>query len=94
MITRTDLMKETAKRANLTQKEVKRIFDVYQECFYDALKTQDDIRVFEGVTFTVKEASPRVCRHPKTGGIINVPAKKKLAIRTGVAVNNILADMK
>ena len=94
MITKKELTKEIANRAGITHKEAMRIFDVVQETFYEALETQDDVKLFDGVIFTVKEGAPRTARNPRTGETINIPAKKRAAVRFGKAVKDILANMK
>ena len=94
MITKKELTKEIAARANITHKEAMRIFDIVQETFYEALETQDDVKLFDGVIFSVKDTAPRVGRNPMTGEAVNIPAKKKASVRFGKAVKDILANMK
>ena len=94
MITKKDLVNEIAGRAGITKKETARIFDVFQETFYSAIETQDDVRLFDGVTFSVKDAAPRTCRNPLTGEAVEVPARKRMSVRFGKAVKEILANMK
>lgn len=94
MITKKELTKEIAGRANITHKEAMRIFDITQEVFYEALETQDDVKLFDGVIFSVKDTAPRTGRNPMTGEAINIPAKKKASVRFGKAVKDILANMK
>ena len=71
-----------------------RIFDIVQETFYEALETQNDVKLFDGVIFTIKDTAPRIARNPMTGETVNVPAKKKASVRFGKAVKDILANMK
>lgn len=94
MITKKELTKEIADRAGITHKEAMRIFDIVQETFYEALETQDDVKLFDGVIFSVKDTNPRIGRNPLTGETINIPAKKKASVRFGKAVKDILANMK
>lgn len=94
MITKKELTKEIADRAGITHKEAMRIFDIAQEVFYEALETQDDVKLFDGVIFSVKDTAPRVGRNPMTGEAINIPAKKKASVRFGKAMKDALANMK
>ena len=94
MITKKELTKEIADRAGITHKEAMRIFDIVQETFYEALETQDDVKLFDGVIFSVKDTAPRVGRNPMTGEAVNIPAKKKASVRFGKAVKDLLAIMK
>ncbi len=94
MITKKDLMKEVAGRANITQKEATRIFDIIQDTFYDALASQEDVKLFDGVTFSVKDVAARTGRNPLTGESINIPAKKKASVRFGKTVKELLANIK
>jgi len=94
MITKKELTKEIAGRANITHKEAMRIFDIVQETFYEALATQEDVKLFDGVIFSVKDTAPRVGRNPMTGETVNIPAKKKASVRFGKTIKNLLADMK
>jgi nucleoid DNA-binding protein len=94
MITKKELTKAIADRANITHKEAMRIFDVVQEIFYEALESQEDVKLFDGVIFTIKDSAPRTARNPRTGETISVPAKKKASVRFGKTVKDILANMK
>lgn len=94
MITKKELTKEIAGRANITHKEAMRIFDIVQETFYEALATQEDVKLFDGVIFSVKDTAPRVGRNPMTGEAVNIPAKKKASVRFGKTIKSLLADMK
>lgn len=94
MITKKELTKAIADRANITHKEAMRIFDIVQETFYEALESQEDVKLFDGVIFSVKDTSPRIGRNPMTGEAVNIPAKKKASVRFGKAVKDLLANMK
>lgn len=94
MITKKELTKEIANRAGITHKEAMRIFDIVQETFYEALETQEEVKLFDGVIFSIKDSAPRIARNPMTGETINVPAKKRATVRFGKAVKDILANMK
>jgi DNA-binding protein HU-beta len=71
-----------------------RIFDIAQEVFYEALESQEDVKLFDGVIFSVKNTAPRTGRNPMTGEAIDIPAKKKASVRFGKAVKDLLANMK
>ena len=82
MITKKELTKEIAGRADITHKEAMRIFDIAQ------------VKLFDGVIFSVKDTAPRTGRNPMTGEVINIPAKKKASVRFGKAVKDLLANIK
>lgn len=94
MITKKDLMKETAGRASITQKEAARVLDIFEECFIEALETQEDVKLFDGVIFSIKTSAPRQIRNIKTGEMINVPEKKKMSVRFGKTIKELLANLK
>lgn len=94
MITKKDLMKETAARANISQKETTRILDIFEEVFKEALETQADVKVFDGVIFNVKTVAPRQIRNIQTGAMMDIPEKKKMSVRYGKAIKDFLASIK
>jgi len=56
-------------------KQAGEVLDVIGEIITDALKSGDEIVLPEIGKFLVKEKAARKARNPKTGEVVNVPAK-------------------
>lgn len=93
MVTKQDIIKVTAGRTNKTQKEITYILSTFQDCFYEALETEEPVKLFDGIIFEVKNVKPRTARNPMTGETIEVPAKKKLSARFGKKVKEFLNEI-
>jgi len=78
-----EMIKEIAVKTGFTQKDTKTVIDAMKEVVYGTLADGDEIKVFDGLTITTVSKDARVCRNPRTGETINVPAKRMPKARFG-----------
>ena len=90
MVAKTEIVKEVAKRTGLSQKNVNEVLNAYSDCIYTALETGDSVRVVEGISLKLRDVNARTARNPRTGEIIDVPAKKKINVTFGTAAKDFL----
>lgn len=90
------LIKATAEKSNMSQKDVKLVLDSYRDVVLENLSTEEKIKVLDIIICEVKETSPReerLSKHPRTGETITIPAKpagKKVNTRTTTALKNAI----
>ena len=81
MKTSKELIKEIATKATtedrkVTQAEAKEELDRVTGCIVDAIVSGDGVRLMGLGTFTVEDKPAHVARNPRTGEMVQVPAKK------------------
>jgi DNA-binding protein HU-beta len=80
---KADLVEKVARDANITKKAAARAVDsVFDGISYSLQKGKRVTLVGFG-SFEVRRRAPRRARNPRTGTIINVPAKKVPKFRPG-----------
>ena len=69
-------IKATTKDRKVTQAEAKEELDRVIGCIVDAIVSGDGVRLMGLGTFTVEDKPAHVARNPRTGEMVQVPAKK------------------
>ncbi|MBF0515596.1 MAG: integration host factor subunit beta [Nitrospirae bacterium] len=83
-MTRSELRDLVIQRTHgLTGVQTAIIVEVFFQSITDALSRGDRIEVRGFGNFTLKSRKPRKARNPKTGEIVDVPAKKVLHFKIG-----------
>lgn len=78
-----EMIKEIATKTGFTQKDTKTVIDAMKDVVYGTLANGEEVKVFDGLTMTTVSKDARVCRNPRTGESINVPAKKAVKAKIG-----------
>lgn len=74
-MTKKETIKKISEAINETQKRTSEILDAIQEVVFEGMAAQDEVKLFDGVTFVGVHKDPTVARNPQTGESIDVPAK-------------------
>jgi len=82
-VTKEQLVKAVAAKAEITQKEAARAVNAFQEAVQEALARGEEVRVVGFGTFLVRERAERKGRDPRTGQEMEIPAKRVVAFRPG-----------
>lgn len=82
-VNKTELIKQIAKEANLTQKDASSALQAVLNQITKALQQGDKVQLFSFGTFEVRERSERNGRNPKTGEMMIIPASKVPAFKAG-----------
>ncbi|AEG15185.1 histone family protein DNA-binding protein [Desulfofundulus kuznetsovii DSM 6115] len=82
-MTKADLIKAVAEKADLTQKAAARAVDAFIEAVQEAVGKGEDVRIPGFGAFVVKERAERQGRDLRTGEVITIPARKVVAFRAG-----------
>jgi integration host factor beta subunit len=67
----------------LTRKESEMVVNIVFDSMGDALRSGEKVEIRGFGSFTVRERDAREARNPKSGEIVNIPAKKTPFFKTG-----------
>ncbi len=67
----------------LTRKESEMVVNIVFDSMGDALRNGEKVEIRGFGSFTVRERDAREARNPKSGAIVNIPAKKTPFFKTG-----------
>lgn len=85
---KTDLIKEVASKASLTQEQARLALDAVTDAISGALVNGEQVTLIGFGTFGVSEHGERKGRNPQTGAAVIIPAKKVVKFKAG----SILSD--
>ena len=74
--TKKDIVKAVAKATGFTQKEIAVIVDTFLEVISSNFLTNNRIELRGFGVFSTKIRKPKIARNPKTGEIVNLPARE------------------
>ena len=87
-MTKTELIKATATKAEKTIKETGEIVTALQEVIMETLKAGEDIRVPGFGSLEVKDVAARVGRNPLTGESLHIKEHKTVKAKLSKAVKD------
>jgi DNA-binding protein HU-beta len=80
-VTKSELMASLANDTGLKKKEVENVMQALNNTIYKTLKKETKIKL-EGLgVFQLKNRKARIARNPRTGEMVNVPAKRVVKFR-------------
>jgi integration host factor beta subunit len=83
-MTKSELVDKVAEaNAALTRKDSEAIVNIIFDSMGDALRTGEKVEIRGFGSFTVRERSAREARNPKSGEVVNIPAKRVPFFKTG-----------
>jgi DNA-binding protein HU-beta len=80
---KTELVKQVAATAELSQKDATAAVNAVFEAVTNALANGEKVQLIGFGTFEVRERSARTGRNPQTGAEITIPATKVPAFKAG-----------
>lgn len=89
-MTKAEFIKAVAEAAELTQKETKRVLEKMQDVAFAAMKEEDEVKLFDGVTLLGVMKEARMARNPMTGEEVEVPAKMAPKCKFGKACKDAI----
>ena len=88
---KTEFYKAVADRTGMTQKDTKTVFETAQEILTETLKADEEVKIFDGVTFSRVYRDARESRNPRTGEAITVDAKYTPKVKIGKVFKEAIA---
>ncbi len=86
-MTKSELLASLANDTGLKKKDVDNVMQALRNTIYKTLKKEHKIKLDGLGVFQLKDRKARVARNPRTGEMVNVPAKKVIKFR-------VLKDLK
>ena len=80
---KTEFYKAVADRTGMTIKDTKTVFETAQEIMHEALRRDEEVKMFDGITFSRVYREARAGRNPSTGETITVEAKYAPKVKIG-----------
>lgn len=85
-MTKSELIESVAKKANLTAKAAREAVGAMLEGIRDNLKKGEKVVLTGFGTFLVRSRAARKGRNPRSGAVINIPARKTPGFIAGKAL--------
>ena len=80
-MSKTDIVQKIADIAKINKAEAGRALDSLVQYITSEIKTGAKVKVAGLGTFVMKDRAARKARNPKTGAMVDVPAKKAIRFR-------------
>lgn len=90
-MTKVDLIAKVAAEADLTRKDAEKAVAAMLDGITAALKAGDKVTLVGFGTFEAHNRPPRVCRNPRTGESIQVPATTAPVFKAGKSLKDAVA---
>lgn len=78
-----ELIKAAAAKAEVSAAMAAKVIDAALEAAVEAVKKGEGVQLIGYATITVANKPARMAKNPRTGAMINVPAKKVAKIKAG-----------
>jgi DNA-binding protein HU-beta len=89
---KTEFIKALSIKTGKTKKDTTIDVDAFLKTLKEALISDNKIQFIGDFSLSIADTKPRVCRNPKSGEEIQVPAGKKLKIKPGkIFIDEILS---
>ena len=82
-MTKAELVEKVASTIKLSQKETEVIVGVILQSITESLSAGDKVELRGFGSFRIRERKPRIGRNPKSGELVEVPAKKVPFFKAG-----------
>jgi len=89
-MTKTDLVNYMAEETNMTKADATRALDAAMSGIIKGLKSTKKVALTGFATFTAKNKSAKKGRNPKTGEVVNIPARVAVTIKAGSKLKDAL----
>ena len=87
---KADLINSISEKTGLTNTKSNQVLNALTEAITESLSNGNKVTLVGFGTFTVSDRNPRKGRNPKTGELIDIPAKRVARFRPGTSLNNEL----
>ncbi|SDX01034.1 DNA-binding protein HU-beta [Alicyclobacillus hesperidum] len=78
-----DLIQKTADKTGFTKKDCEAVVNVLFETITETIESGEKVQIIGFGTFESRERAARTARNPRTGEMVNVPARRMPAFKPG-----------
>ncbi len=89
-MTKTDLVNYMAEETGLTKADATRALDAMMSGVIKGLKDEGKVALTGFVTFATKNKEAKKGRNPRTGEVVNIPARVAVTIKAGSKLKDAL----
>lgn len=89
-MTKSDIVEKVARGAHLSKKDVEKLVEVVFDSIIEALNNGEKVELRGFGSFRTRERKQRKGRNPKTGVVINVPAKRIAYFKPGKELRDLI----
>jgi DNA-binding protein HU-beta len=87
---KADLINSISEKTGLTKTKSNQVLNALTESITESLSNGDKVTLVGFGTFTVSDRNPRQGRNPKTGEVIDIPAKRVARFKPGTGLTGEL----
>ena len=80
---KSELIKAAAAKAEVSAAVAAKVIDAALEAAVEAVKKGENVQLVGYATIAVVEKAARKAKNPRTGAVINIPAKKAVKMKAG-----------
>ena len=80
---KSELIKKAALKAEVSQALAAKVLDAAVEAVVEAVKKGEGVQLIGVASLAVKSQAARKAKNPRTGAVIEVPARKVVRIKPG-----------
>ena len=80
---KSELIKAVAAKVALPQAKVAEVLDAAVDAAAEAVKKGEGLQIIGVASIAIKQQAARKAKNPRTGAVINVPARKVVRIKPG-----------
>lgn len=89
-MTKAELVDKVSCKIDLNKKQTTIVIETMFQSITDSLAKGDKVELRGFGSFRVRHRDPRIARNPKSGEVINVPAKKIPFFRAGIDLRKVV----
>ncbi len=89
-MTKTDLVNHIAEETGLTKADATRALDAMMSGVIKGLKKDKKVALTGVATFTAKKKDAKKGRNPRTGEVVNIPARVAVTVKAGSKLKDAL----
>ena len=80
---KSELIAAAAAKAEVSKAQAAKVIDAALEAAVEAVKKGENVQVVGYASIAIVNKAARVAKNPRTGAIVNIPAKKAVRIKAG-----------
>jgi integration host factor subunit beta len=89
-MTKAELVEKVADKIQLTKKQAETVVNILLNSITEALSEGDKVELRGFGSFRIRNRNPREGRNPKTGGTVQIPAKRVPFFKAGKELRDMV----